>query len=89
MCDLKARSTDAHDTQKEALKLYLENPELNPKLSFDFNRVQNVRIVQFSSGFFSLPYWASCRDIMKEKYGLHMTSVHCAFTQVLENYSVL
>lgn len=52
MCDLKAHSTGAHDTQKEALTLYLENPELNPKLSFDFNRVQNVRIVQFSSGFF-------------------------------------
>lgn len=41
----------AQDTEgsSEALSW---NPELNPELSFDFNRVQNIGIVQFSKGIF-------------------------------------
>lgn len=41
-----------HMIQKETLKLYLGNPKVNPKLSFDFNRVSNIEIVQFCFFFF-------------------------------------
>lgn len=64
-----------HMTQKEALKLHLRNPEVNPKLSFDLTGFKTLECHSLLQVFFSTTL-GLLQGHNEKNCGLHVTSLH-------------